>query len=34
MTQPEIEALTHVNPEDNNFLETNNCLELKTFRPN
>ncbi|WP_342227191.1 ankyrin repeat domain-containing protein [Rickettsiella endosymbiont of Rhagonycha lignosa] len=34
ITQPEIEALTHVNTEDNNLLETNTCLELKTFRAN
>lgn len=34
MTQPEIEALPHVNPEDNNFSETQPCLEMKTFKPN
>lgn len=34
MTQPETEALRHVNPEDNNFSETQPCLAMNTFRAN
>ena len=34
ITQPEIDALSNVNPENINLLETNNGLELSTFRAN
>lgn len=34
ITQPEINALSNVNPENINLFDTNNCLELSTFRAN